>query len=1227
MIKAALKKHWPILILFLLSLILFIVNYHPGKSLLGWDNTIPQYNFSLNFKRIIQSAWQQYRGLGSAQVMSDGANLPLLLIMKVIVLFTGLTQSRYFLQILLHFFGGLGIYFLIENEIKKYLSQIFKIKDFHSKPLALMAAVFYMFNLMTVQMFYTPLEAFNYHFVLLPWGILSLLTYIKKKSKKNLLFLFLVHLLTLPASYVSTFFIVYCVVFFLILFFNLFSKKIDLKHFFIAALTLIIINSAWLLPYLISVKYKTQEVSNSTINLLSTKEMLFKNQDFGDLKSILSFGGFSLDYTDLDEQGNSVFLMDAWHNLYQHHWYQWLNIVLSCLAFLGFFLILFYSFKTKNFQCFPFIVLLGFSFMILANNTVIVREIVNLIYQVPIIGQIFRTPFTKFSLLYVFCLSICLVAIGSFFQAKLKRNNLYFYLVIFLIFTSTLPSFWGHFFYQRLFVNIPDAYFELNQFLSNSYPNAKVAIFPLYDFWGWDFHDWGYRGSGFSWQMIEQSLLHRTFDPHSKTSEEFYLEILEAFYSLDYKAFQKVLDKYHVQFFLIDRSLIYKKQDKDMDYLKIRAFLKKVNAELVFEKDNLFLFYYGQNTGLEKNVTALGNYKLTNNYFDYQSRDSLYQNLSPINYIYSADNQNTIYYPFAHIRQKRPLDLAFVNERLVLNSSIYTGKEKKLTIPALAEKQKYFLPAKIFYQENQVILEFPYFIEVVFANNRERVMGIPRLVVEVTAPDQEIILNINDQEIELSKDQTKEIVLDNLIIGEPIALATYSQDKQNIKENIFPKQIWNNVLREKYYTLADDVNEISLVLPVLKTEYDLDQEINNCDVFGRGTVDKKKVDFGVIFEASNNGVTCSNIALLNSSTKYDSILYLKGENITGRNMLFKIYNKASKYNEFSYLPRDSIYESYLFLPAKEKFDENIYEVHLDNKAYQNIASKNYLSKIVHYQLPVSDDWISSIVYENPNTQSIESAIDIQNLDENNYWRYSASLNVKNDTSILALGQSYDPGWVAYVRGKSGQKFEHVLVNNWANGWKVPSGEYEIVIKFWPQQLVYLGYGLLGCLFIYLIFFYREPKIVQEELKVKQAKESKIATVLSRSKGFKEKLNKMILEKRPKKRDYKHHQVQEFKGADNTIIKPLPMKGDRDLLQELGRSKGEIPFVANETLQKPVKTPAPAHQLSQSQKSAIIPSAASKAPVTPTAPTTPTTPTQRLMQRLKAKKVAGKVFKQ
>jgi len=96
-----------------------------------------------------------------------------------------------------------------------------------------------------------------------------------------------------------------------------------------------------------------------------------------------------------------------------------------------------------------------------------------------------------------------------------------------------------------------------------------------------------------------------------------------------------------------------------------------------------------------------------------------------------------------------------------------------------------------------------------------------------------------------------------------------------------------------------------------------------------------------------------------------------------------------------------------------------------------------------------------------------------------------------EKNVIVYSQSFDAGWKAYqvqsakfkVQSWINNLFpflfgkeikEHVLVNNWANGWVIPNSSLilnhsSFIIIFWPQYLEYLGLILLGGTFTWLFW--------------------------------------------------------------------------------------------------------------------------------------------------------------
>ena len=171
----------------------------------------------------------------------------------------------------MHLLGGVGTFLLIKKFIKdnKIISQF----------IALAGAFFYLLNPATIQMFYTPLEAFTIHFGFLPWLILVFINFLESGKKKDLLILFLVNLLAVSQSHVPTVFVVYILVLvFISIHFLLKDFKRNLKRIIISFFTLFAVNAFWGMPYVYSSLTSPKEIVSSKVNILSNPEVILMNK-------------------------------------------------------------------------------------------------------------------------------------------------------------------------------------------------------------------------------------------------------------------------------------------------------------------------------------------------------------------------------------------------------------------------------------------------------------------------------------------------------------------------------------------------------------------------------------------------------------------------------------------------------------------------------------------------------------------------------------------------------------------------------------------------------------------------------------------------------------------------------------------------------------------------------------------------------------------------------------
>ncbi|PIS14578.1 hypothetical protein COT64_01865 [Candidatus Shapirobacteria bacterium CG09_land_8_20_14_0_10_39_12] len=548
------KKNLSFILIVAVWLVIVLTNFSSNTFLSGWDNLHPEFNFSVNFQRALFAPWQEYQGLGLLGGMGHGADLIRLTLLWISSLVLPVNFIRYFFHFLMLLTGGLGIYFLLKDYILgKYDENI-------KKWGGVGGAIFYLFNLGTLQTFYLPWEAFSTHFGFLPWLFWGVFKYLKLPSKKNLLLLFLINVLSVSQGYVATIFLVYLFALSLVLACHFIFVKHDFKKIAIIYLLTFCINSFWLIPNLYFVINDVKVNTSAKGNLMSTENNLLKNIKFGNFTNVALLKGFWFDNLEIQTNGTTDHMMGDWVKHMKNPLISATGFSLFGLSVLG----IIFAFKTKNKRALLFLPVFFLGFTFLANDTFGFSGLTKLFYKLPLFSQIFRFPFTKFSILTAFGMA---VFYGVFFAEILRTKlslykGLFYGLTIFFILLPIIflfPVFRGELFYYKEKANIPQEYFDLFEFFKVQDKNTKIANFPQTIYWGWTNYQWGkelYSGSGFLWYGISQPILDRAFDVWSSQNENYYWEITHALYSKNKDLFEKVLEKYQINWLLVDGNVI-----------------------------------------------------------------------------------------------------------------------------------------------------------------------------------------------------------------------------------------------------------------------------------------------------------------------------------------------------------------------------------------------------------------------------------------------------------------------------------------------------------------------------------------------------------------------------------------------------------------------------------------------------------------------------------------------
>jgi len=961
------------LLLILIALLIIFKSYTPGTILSGWDTLHPEFDFGLYFKRIF-TVWQSHQGLGAPPSQSHIGDLPHAFILWIMSFALPMNLLRYVYILSMLLIGPLGVYFFLKDHIFNRNKQL--------QIYAFIGSLFYLLNLGTLQNFYTPLEMFVVLYGLIGWFFWAIFCFLENGNKKNLFIISIITLLLIPASHTSTLWYIFYGSLGLFLLTNLFLKKFQkdlLKKSIFLYILIFLLNAFWIFPNLYYAKNYNKDVSLSKINRMGSNEFFFRGQKRGTLMDLVLITNFPFDWKVYDFDKNlPIPQMDQWEAHIQTPFVKTWGIILFLLFLLGIII----SFHKKNQLLMAFFPVIFVYFFFLRNaNFPFTKLFLFLREKFPFFSEMFRFPFTKFSIIFMFFYSIFLsyafYNLISFISRKIPRN---IYIHLFTIFFIgqiffMLPVLETGYISKTMRVKIPQNYFDLFTYSKQS-SNERILTLPLHNFAGWQYNNWGYQGAGFLWFGIDQPLLNREFDRWYPYNEQAYREFSYALYSRNVNLFAKLLQKYRIGYVLLDESII----DTDLKYSRQMTFVRKSKdllqnipfTKLNWQSDFLTLYKI---TNDHQEVELAVNLPSISPPYRFTSKDEAYDNFND----YIATNKEAdIYYPFR----------TFLNETDKLASNLTFNLED------------------YYYQAD---------------------MGV--------VPEGKRVLPVLKLE-------------DNFI-------------NQGGSLNFSITSIYGKIPKQGFIINPTDIEKIPL-----------EQEINW----------KKETTVEKIHYESTDKIIGSFYNLSSLSQDLGYALSFRSRNISGLPLRLCIKDLYSRRCEiYDELSKNKNWSDDIFvLPPMEQGLG--YSIDINNVSVGNIPTINELSWIKIVPLPYS--FLTGIRIEKPGFENkIEQKISLNFTDFGFGKIVNLPFDIPDGTTII-LNQAFEKNWKAYYVKRAnflakyfpfffGQEIkEHVLVNNWANGWRVDdrlvtNHQQLITIIYWPQYLEFLGFGLMIATFIYI----------------------------------------------------------------------------------------------------------------------------------------------------------------
>lgn len=1079
------KNNWPIAIYAALVLVLFLVNYRTSTFLTGWDTLHPEFNPILNIKRSIFAVWQEYQGLGLLGGMGHASDLIRQIFLLFLTLILPMSMIRYVWIFLTLFIGGTGAYFLT-----KYISKADEKNS--GKFIPFLAGLFYIFNLSTVQTYYVAFEAFLAHFAALPWLLLGALIFFKKPTLKNLSIFSIIIFFSTPSAYIPTLYIVFIASITILLGALVLLKKGSFKNLIKTYLVIFVINAFWLLPFIFFTLTSSSVNLNSKINIMATPSIYARNREFGTPVKVFALEGFLLNTIEPDAHGKMNFVMPEWKGHLNNTSVNIAILISVMLILIG----IISQIRGGNPYTKAFIFLFLFAFTLLATETFpfsFINDVVRSAF--PILNQAFRFPFTKLSTLASLTYSIFFAYGVSFLIGKLGRRNLIAISAILIIGVIVTPLFSGQMFYSRERIEIPKKYFDLFQYLKYQDRETRIANLPQASFWGWEYTDWGYAGSGFMWYSLPQTVMDRAFDVWSSNSENYYYELSNAIYSKNANQFESILNKYQMNWLIIDKSIVSPFSPKSLFIDETHGIISHVNGiKKVRDFDNIELYKvdlidkpknFAFGTSL---LPAINSYKWNNfdqAYLTFGNYREAPENEAPNGlrpwYLLPLNSQeqnpseaplggaggDNFSFPFRSLLSNRTqadheFEILENKKNIEITSRLVNG-HKSIKIPKYTDTQKY-IPTQISLIKNAegLVVNLKVMTPEIFIDGKKIYGENLNLDLFVLPNDSSFPLTLDVNGVKKYKIINEEKYLGTTSLSSKNEnIITLSDSHGQSINQVVDRQLLSSLPIFEAKTLDISASngkevKVKVVIPKVNDGYLSHNAASftgkDCDLTKTGTINFEQTNEGA--NIYSKGTTACAYSLAKDLLHENSYaVFVTSKNIEGNPFHFWILNEDEKY-----APIDTNVEkskdfstSSFILPTMEKYGRG-YSFQIENVSIGNYSTQNVLKKISAYPIPYEFINLITLVGTTPNYKQSKVDFTTDHPNESVYRIRDIIIHDKAPFTIV-LSQSYDKGWIAYKVSDGTSRIkktlnlylpfifgtklkEHYKVNNWENGWTI-----------------------------------------------------------------------------------------------------------------------------------------------------------------------------------------------
>ncbi len=1045
----------------------------PGTWLTGWDNLHPEWDPGFDLWRSLNAVWQEYQGVGLLGGMAHASDLVRQVLVWLLTVILPESLVRYTLlfgQLLL---GSIGAFRLFEELFCD------KRDTLASKLSSVAAALFYLLNLGTVQNFYVAFEPFYWFYGMLPWLLFYLLRAWRGTNQRGWLAFTLVSFLATPLAYIQTNFVVYGVLLVILAVAYLAGRQPDLslptklKRVFLAAAITIGTNLFWLAPMAYFVLSGGSATTiKAQVNQLSTRQVTVQNQAYESLDNILTLRGYwfaSQDYDTTDDEAAPIAFMQTWMSESASGA---LAYLFALLMILGAGYVLVYR---RDYRAWGIVMgLLGMIGLLLINHL-----------NIPLVAQIFRSPFTKVIVPLSLMYSLLLGA-SFLFWARVLHDK--FLLLTFGFFLVTLgmysvPSFGGHFIYHNLRPHVPEDYAALFAFMRTQPAAARTALLPAETVYGWQHMTWGYRGIGFYWFGLHQSILDRAFDVWSFDDEEFYQELHYARLESDPELFSQVLEKYDVRYLIYDQSIHRRGRDSEA-FRKEWLALIADSCPQIYKTGLIQVYDCGERS--DHYVVAPKQYHESSTKQFHQFFDPL---IGESPYV-SGSADKSVDVPFAFLLEREPdaAKFSYSQEqpdlhRIRLAADLPGADYAQMTVPSPLEasRSSFLVSVDVFDEETYEVSIEPLLRLYVNGERQEVFPGLRFRAPAITGAEN-VYFDFGSDYALVSPGQASNSAV--------VSLGSFDQDQvwryfaagrararglninvslQDTIELEVPAVFWEKLRDRQTIKLSEPVRSLEAEIysqPIYLRSYASDDAVN-CDTIRRGEVDRQPDgEHGYAYQVSNYGSYCDTFfdSKLDQA-RHSFLLRVDNRNLTGLPPTYYFWDINHQVQSWeTMLPSGTSSVTFSFPRVKTDEETAFFDVHTANRSVAGEPAHNILDQTVAYIVPTEQ--LTAIRLRGAHAEeSIDNPLEIISVAKRGTSEYKVEVKLHESTSegVLALTQGYHDGWQAKIDDKT---LTHEKYRDWANAWRVskdecPDSTCSVKISFRPQWLEWWGLAVSG----------------------------------------------------------------------------------------------------------------------------------------------------------------------